>query len=251
MARRSGDSPNWRLWRIAAAAAALCGLASVASCSSSSQPVKLDPHKPREDAYGVKDYREIKFHDDAATNAPLDEQLSDLAFTDLRGNTVSPKDYIGKKNVVLVVTRGSARYICVYCSTQTSRLVAQYDEFARRDAEVLVVFPLNSGGDRELADHFVKFVRDKLPPPPPDLPFPLLLDVELKAVDKLGLRQKLAKPATYILDKTGQVRFAYVGQTQADRPSVKAILAQLDEVNSEAQPPRGDAALPAGEGKSR
>lgn len=234
-------------WRIAAVAILV---ANVVSCHSSSPSANSpEPHKPVEDAYGVKDHREIQFRDDVATNAPLDEQLVDLVFTDLHGNTVSPRDYVDKKHVVLVVTRGSARYICVYCSTQTSRLVAQYPEFSQRNAEVLVVFPLNAAKDHELADDFVTFVRNKLPPPPPDVPFPLLLDVELKAVDKLGLRQKLAKPATYILDKQGQVRFAYVGETQADRPSVKALLAQLDELN--AVPSSAPPAVPADEAKSK
>ena len=58
--------------------------------------------------------------------------------------------------------------------------------------------------------------------------------VELKAVDHLGIRKDLSKPATYILDKQGQTRFAYVGDSLADRPSVKALLEQLDALNKEA-----------------
>ena len=66
------------------------------------------------------------------------------------------------------------------------------------------------------------------------IPFPIVLDVELKAVNQLGIRKDLSKPATYILDKQGQTRFAYVGDSLADRPSVKALLDQLDALNKDA-----------------
>ena len=42
----------------------------------------------------------------------------------------------------------------------------------------------------------------------------------------------LAKPATYIVDKQGQVRFAYVGANIADRPSVHFMLDQLAAINA-------------------
>jgi hypothetical protein len=54
----------------------------------------------------------------------------------------------------------------------------------------------------------------------------------LKAVNSLGISGDLAKPSTYILDKKGNAVFAFVGETTADRPSVKALLAQLDKLNA-------------------
>ena len=62
------------------------------------------------------------------------------------------------------------------------------------------------------------------------IPFPVLLDENFTAVDKLGIRGDLAKPSSYIIDKQGQVRFAYVGATNADRPSVQSLLKQLDAI---------------------
>jgi peroxiredoxin len=62
------------------------------------------------------------------------------------------------------------------------------------------------------------------------VPFPILLDEDLKIVEQLGIKADLAKPSTFILDKKGQVRFAYVGSTVTDRPSVKAMLRQLDMI---------------------
>ena len=48
--------------------------------------------------------------------------------------------------------------------------------------------------------------------------------------DRLGIRADLALPSTYILDRDGKVRLAYVGATLTDRPSVKAMLDQLDRL---------------------
>ena len=68
------------------------------------------------------------------------------------------------------------------------------------------------------------------------VPFPLLYDQDLKAVDQLGIRYQLAKPSTLIFDREGNLRYAYVGKDLSDRPSVKAMLDQLDQFTKEAQP---------------
>lgn len=193
-------------------------------------------------------YDKIKFKDDAQSNTEVKpKQLSEMSFVDGAGKTVDLKPFVGKKNVVLVVTRGYVGSekpnedgkvvgsFCLYCSTQTSRLIANYDEFRKRQAEVLVVFPVAHEGDKIQMNQFLAKVQQKPQGTAKDVPFPLLLDPELHVVDQLGIRADLSKPATYILDKAGQMRFAYVGQHMADRPSVKALLTQLDVIN--ASPP--------------
>src|SRR5207249_7231627 len=107
---------------------------------------------------------------------------------------------------------------------QTSRLISQYDEFSKRNAEVLLVFP----GPKDYLGRFIKNAETESDHQ--RTPFPVLLDENFAAVDKLGIRGQLAKPSTYIIDKAGQVRFAYVGATLSDRPSVKALLKQLDDI---------------------
>jgi peroxiredoxin len=125
---------------------------------------------------------------------------------------------------VLVITRGFPGYICPYCSTQTSQLISNYEEFTKRDAEVLVVFP----GDKKHIAQFLTQSRPEEPEPESDLPFPVLLDESFTAVDQLGIRGDRARPSTYILDKKGQVKFAYVGSSPSDRPSIAALLDILD-----------------------
>lgn len=186
--------------------------------------------KPR--GYGDSTYGPIEFKDDVQTNTDVTAEALDLAFTDLKGNTVRLADFRDKQNVVLVFTRGFPGYVCPHCSAQTSRLIAQKDEFANRNAAVLVVFP----GPKEHVQEFISSsehqAQERSSRTMP-LPFPVLLDIDYKAVDQLGLRDDLAKPSTYILDKHGELRFAYVGANSADRPSVKAMLAQLDAMESD------------------
>lgn len=185
--------------------------------------------------YGNIHYSNIQFNDaplfqaDAPQTGPAEEQLQATEFLDVAGQKVSLKSFQGKP-VVLVVTRGNTSPICVYCSTQTSRLIHQYDEFTKRGAEVIVVYPIVQAADSKKLDDFLAATRSKLDAPPEKIPFPLWLDVGLTAVDRLGIRQELSKPSTYIFDGEGRLRFAYVGTDLTDRPSIKAMLAKLDEL---------------------
>jgi peroxiredoxin len=145
-------------------------------------------------------------------------------FVDSSGRSVDLRQYRGKKNVVLVVNRGFNGQVCPTCQTITSRLIHNYQAFAGRDAEVLVVYP----GPRGRVTEFIEAVRSSASGA--SVPFPVLLDEDSRVVKGLGIAADLAKPSTYILDKAGQVRFAYVGSTPSDRPSIKALLDQLDRL---------------------
>jgi peroxiredoxin len=177
--------------------------------------------------YGAGSYANpaAVFKDTAQSNVDPKPQSLDLVFVDQNGASVDINSFRGKKNVVLVFTRGFPGYVCPYCSALTSRLISNYQEFTKRDAEVLVIFP----GPKDQLKQFITASQAQALNNP--VPFPILLDENFKAVDKLGIRGNLVKPSTYILDKKGQVRFAYVGSTSTDRPSVKAMLEQLDALS--------------------
>lgn len=179
--------------------------------------------------YGVPE--NITFKDSVESNADIEKGFAELEFVNTDGKPVQLSEFLGKKNLVLVFTRGFAGAICPYCSTQTSRLISNYQNFADRNAEVVVVYPLSNDKDIPRWEEFLSATRQKLSSPETPVPFPVLFDIQLKAVNQLGIQHQLAKPATYILDPQGQVRFAYVGSTLADRPSIKAMLDQLDKLN--------------------
>ena len=190
--------------------------------------------------YGPVDPASFQFNDAAETNADLPQDVGQLTFLDRGGQAVALADYRDKKNVVLVFLRGFSGEICPYCQTQSSRLIANYQQFADRDAEILLVYP----GDPDTVGPFLEAVAKAGQTMAADVPFPVLLDEGLKAVDFFQIRDNLALPATFILDRQGAVRFAYVGSGVSDRPSVKALLAQLDLVQGKSAAGEPEASAP-------
>jgi peroxiredoxin len=167
---------------------------------------------------------DFKFLDEVENNREDDGTVSDLQFVDSDGNTVRLDQFKGKKNVLLVFTRGFSGQLCPFCTTQTSRLIANYDQFTKRDAEVLLVYP----GSKEQLPMFMQASIETSGSE--SFPFPVLLDEDLAAVNRLGIAAQLAFPSTFIIDKQNKVRLSYVGSNPVDRPSIKALLAQLDRL---------------------
>lgn len=176
------------------------------------------------------------FRDDAPANAAVNPGQFPLRFVDHLGKPVDLGQYRGKSNVVLVVVRGIPQspggVFCGHCLAQTAGLMANADEFARRGAVVLVVYP----GPADRVAEFIDQARGQSAGLT-NAPFPVLLDRNLAACDRLGIRGDLAKPSTYVIDRAGNVVYAYVGETSTDRPSVKAVLGRLDKLG----PPPGGA----------
>jgi peroxiredoxin len=62
-------------------------------------------------------------------------------------------------------------------------------------------------------------------------PFPFLLDEDRRVTKAYGIYHRLgldavniARPATFVVDRGGVVRFAYVGMSQIDRIAIGAIV---------------------------
>lgn len=184
---------------------------------------------------------EIRFVDNAESNIREVRDLDELTFTNFSGETVELKQLRDGKNLVLIFTRGYIDGICLYCTAQTTRWSTRYAELKRFDAELVVVFPVETSSDAETVEQF----RESLVAAQGDseraITFPIVLDIDLKMVDRLGIKGELSKPATYILDHRGNIRFAYVGKTISDRPSVDSILTQLKPLRTRpTQPNQGE-----------
>lgn len=157
------------------------------------------------------------------------EDFSELRFTDENGAEVKLADVMTREYLVLVITRGWYNGVCFYCASQTSRWARRFDELEPYDAQLVVIFPTESAEDAsKLGELSSRIKSGEIPND--DIPYPILLDIKLAGVDQLGIRAELAKPATYIIDRQGRVRFAYVGESIADRPTVDSILKQLDQL---------------------
>jgi peroxiredoxin len=184
------------------------------------------PAVPTVDLSDPDRYALAAFKDDAPANTTVTE--FPRTFVDASGNAVDLITYRGQK-ILLLVLRGVPQTtqgaFCPSCLAQVGGVMANRAEFESRGVEVLVLFP----GPSERVGEFVETARRQTVGEPSRM-FRLLLDRDLSTCDRLGIRADLAKPSTYVLDTNGRVTYAYVGETSTDRPSVKAVLAQLDRV---------------------
>ncbi|MBN9119427.1 MAG: peroxiredoxin family protein [Planctomycetes bacterium] len=180
---------------------------------------------------------QLKANADRFQNDPKSNTTAErvpLKFLDVSGKEVDLATYHDRSNVVLVVVKGLPKFpggaFCPGCLAQLNSLTANYEQFKKRNAEVVMVFP----GSKDALPKFLADGQVDGTDGNPKVEFPLLSDEHLSAVKALGITGDLARPATYILDKKGNVVFAYVAgaDTTYDRPSVKALLDQLDKLNA-------------------
>ena len=76
--------------------------------------------------------------------------------------------------------------------------------------------------------HVSKDLRDRL-----NLSFPLLSDPKRIVIRKYGVLNKdqAAKPAVFLLDGKGIVRWEYIGKSPSDRPLPETLLQELAKIN--------------------
>ena len=142
-------------------------------------------------------------------------------FIDSNGNEVGLSSFLGKP-LLLVFTRGFPGYICPMCTTYTAQITVNHQKFVDLGAEVLVVFP----GRAAQVDNFVAACKE-IADSDNALPFPVLLDPDLKAVAAFNIRADMSLPATYIFDGKGVVRWGFVGEKPHERPSVECLLEEV------------------------
>jgi peroxiredoxin len=218
-----------------------CLLATGAGCGSSPSTATPAPAPAHSQAELTETAN--KFRDTVKSDRTHPGENLPLKFLDTGGAEVDLASFRGKSHVVLVVVMGFPKNwggkFCVGCLAQLNSLTANYADFKKRDAEVLMVFP----GPTDRLPQFLTDSRADGADGNPKVPFPILSDTDLKAVKALGIEKDWARPATYILNKKGDVVFTYVsayggapGTASSegiyDRPSVKAMFAQLDKLNA-------------------
>ncbi|MDV6029223.1 MAG: redoxin domain-containing protein [Phycisphaera sp. RhM] len=172
----------------------------------------------------------VRFAEVTASQPITIEDFSGLRFTDKDGNEIALSEVMTRDYLVLVITRGWYGGVCFYCASQTSRWARRFDELDPYNAQLVVIFPTETDEDAPKLSELTKRIKGG-DIPNEDIPYPILLDINLTGVDQLGIRAELAKPSTYIIDRQGRVRFAYVGESIADRPTVDSVLRQLEQLN--------------------
>ncbi len=129
-------------------------------------------------------------------------------------------DCRGRKTVVLFY-RG---HWCGACRAHLGALQRCHVLFEDAGA---VVLPISS---EPLAKARESVERDTLP-------FAVLADESLAVIDRYGVRhddepdgRAIARPAVFVIDREGIVRFAHVGQAPRDRPNHDLVLLALEAI---------------------
>ena len=100
----------------------------------------------------------------------------------------------------------------------------RYEEIRELDAEVLAVSaePLAAAAAEATAA---------------GLPFPVVSDADLAVIGAFGVLdidepegRRIARPAVFLIDRGGTLRFAYVGEHAQDRPTAGMLLLALESM---------------------
>lgn len=152
----------------------------------------------------------------------IGQPLPRQRFLGTTGRAIDISAWQGERNVLVIILRGFAGTICPYCSAQVRAITSRLESFAEQDTEVIFVYP----GSASSVPLFMQAVRNlgegDLPP------VSVALDVDLALVRSLDIESELASPTSILIDKQGQVQFAYVGRDLTDRPSVIDLLEVLE-----------------------
>lgn len=175
----------------------------------------------------------IQFEDEVVSGPLPTFNLLSLHFKTLENQDVELASlFRPDKKLILIFMTGFTNEIGKFCITQTSRLVSNYSKFTDRETEIVIIYPVSSELDSSRLQELQMATAAQLQVPfhTFQVPFPMLLDVNLDAVKKLGIERNLSRPATYIFDPAGHLRFAYVGKHAGDRPSEQALVDQIDKI---------------------
>ena len=157
------------------------------------------------------------------------DKAPDFALPALGGATVSLGGLSVKGPVVLVVLRGWPGYQCPICDRQVHDYIAATDQFAEAGAQLVFVYP---GPAEDLKAHAEEFKTWKGREWPAAYHF--LLDPDYRFTHAYGLRwdapNETAYPSTFILDRSGTVRFAKVSRMHGDRTKPMDVLNELKKL---------------------
>jgi peroxiredoxin len=146
----------------------------------------------------------------------------DFTLASYGGDPVMLSEFRGAKNVVLVFYRG---YWCQYCIAQLKDLRSLLDAELQKDTELLV---LSVDGANETKQTISRIGSDG-----GKSEFIFLSDPEHAVIDRYGLlnpsgtRRGIPHPATFVIDKTGVVRWRNVETNYRIRPDNATILEAL------------------------
>ena len=172
-------------------------------------------------------------------------------FPELEGDVARAQIFVGKKlpmtamrsadgkvfdlnkrrgqKIVLVLLRGFDGEICPYCVAQTKALcdAGALQEFKDRNVALEVVFPGSEAGLAAFEESYRTLNKKTR------RAYGMRYADAFDVATKFDLPGEKVQPATLIVDERGIVRFAYVGKTVEDRPTLPLLLEEIDRMDRE------------------
>ena len=147
----------------------------------------------------------------------------DFSLEALDRSTVRLSTELKSGPIVLVLLRGWPGYQCPFCTRQFADFRAHAQDFDAAGARVLWVYPGPSEG---LTGHAGDFSGRDVP-----AGFRILVDPGYVFTTAYGLRwdapSETAYPSTFVIDRSGMVRFAQVSREHGGRTPSAAVLTAL------------------------
>ena len=177
-------------------------------------------------AQDMKPMQEMKKPDMMVSMAPpsVGEKMKDFTLAKLDGSKVSLSGLMKTGPVVVVMLRGWVGYQCPYCTRQVGEFITHAKELSADGANVIFIYPGAADTVQVKAEDFVSGKTV-----PANMHF--VTDPELKTVDMLHLRwdakAENSYPSTFLVDKTGVVRYAKISKSHADRAPAADVIAEI------------------------
>jgi peroxiredoxin len=149
----------------------------------------------------------------------------DFTLDTLDGEKAQLGQLLKQGPVVLIVLRGYPGYQCPVCNTQVGQFLANAKKFAAAKANVVLVYPGEAGG---LKAHASEFIRGRTLPEN----FYLALDPNFAFTVSYRLRWnkqgETSYPSTFVIDQSGNIRFAKTSTSHGGRASADEVLKALE-----------------------
>ncbi len=162
------------------------------------------------------------------TGVDVGDPAPDFAATDIQGKLKNLGSVMNGQKTLLVFYRGGW---CPYCNEQLASISRDYQKFKDQGVAIVAVSAEEVEEGKDLLKKLV-------------LPFTVLSDTKFEGIDRYGVRDsnpsektrargvtQLAKPAAFIIDETGIVRYKYIGKNAPDRPKNEDLLRVLTDLD--------------------
>ena len=152
------------------------------------------------------------------------DKAPDFTLAQIDGKKLTLSGELKAGPVVLIVGRGWVGYQCPFCNRQFGDFLKAANEIEAAGARVIWVYPGPTDEVQKRAEEFAagkalpqnfRFVLD------PNYVFTLSYDLRWDAP------QETAYPSTFVIDRSGVVRYALVSKTHAGRALAVDVLTEL------------------------